>query len=224
MLFNDADRAHIKTAVEAAENRTAGEIVIIVSTERHRYPATCLSVAALLALAVPMLALVSGWSPASLFGDWGDGGLHQGLAETRSLEALLVLQAVVFGLALAGIWFSGLGRALTPSGLRRDRVHRAALTQFKARSLAATTGRTGVLIFIDEPEHIAEVVADTGIYAKVAPDHWGATIAVLTAGIKAGAPASGMVAAIGLAADVLAEHFPRLSDDVNELPDGLIEI
>jgi putative membrane protein len=81
-----------------------------------------------------------------------------------------------------------------------------------------------VLIYIDEPEHIAEVVADTGIYAKVSPEHWGTTVSALTDGIKAGKPAEGVVAAVALAGDVLAVHFPRLSDDVNELPDGLIEI
>jgi putative membrane protein len=220
MLFSDSDRARVSAAIADAERRTAGEIVVIVSSEPQRYPATCLSVAALLALAVPMAALVAGWSPGSLFGEWSDGAI----VETRSLEALVVVQAAVFGGVLAALWFSGIARVLTPSGLRRDRVHRAALTQFKARGLEATTGRTGVLIYIDEPEHIAEVVADTGIYAKVSPEHWGTTVSALTDGIKAGKPAEGVVAAVALAGDVLAVHFPRLSDDVNELPDGLIEI
>ncbi|KAB7647874.1 TPM domain-containing protein [Polymorphobacter fuscus] len=220
MLFTDTDRARVATAIADAEATTAGEIVVIVSTESHRYPATVLSVATLLALAVPMAALVAGWSPSALFGDWSEGPA----LETRSLEALVILQVLVFGAVLALLWFTGLGRTLTPGGLRRDRVHRAALTQFKARSLERTAGRTGVLIYIDEPEHIAEVIADTGIYARVPADHWGTTIAALTAGIKAGRPADGVVAAVALAGDVLATHFPRLADDVNELPDGLIEI
>lgn len=217
MLFDDRDRSQIMVAVAEAESRTAGEIVVIVSTEGHRYAATCLSAAALLALAVPMAAL---WLPAVRAGGWG----YTGISQVMNIEMLILFQALVFGGVLAGLWYSGLGRALTPFGLRRDRVHRAALTQFKARGLEATTGRTGVLIFIDEPEHIAEVVADTGIYAKVAPDHWSTTIAALTNGIKAGTPAAGVVAAVTLAGDVLAVHFPRLADDVNELPDGLIEI
>ncbi|MBC7505144.1 MAG: hypothetical protein H7267_05405 [Sandarakinorhabdus sp.] len=213
MLFNDSDRARIMAAVAEAESLTAGEIVVIVATDGHRYAATGLSAAALLALAVPMAAL---WLPL--------GGWDQSLSPKTSIEALIAVQALVFGAVLALTWFTGLGRALAPAGLRRDRVHRAALTQFKARGLEATTGRTGVLIFIDEPEHIAEIIADTGIYAKVAPDHWGETITALTNGIKAGTPADGVVAAVALAGGVLAEHFPHSADDVNELPDGLIEI
>jgi uncharacterized membrane protein len=33
-----------------------------------------------------------------------------------------------------------------------------------------------------------------------------------------------MIDAIGLCGAVLAEHFPQLPDDTNELPDRLIEI
>ena len=220
MLFNDADRVAIASAIARAEATTAGEIVVIVSAERHRYPATCLSVAVLLALAVPMLALLAGWSPASLFGDWSDGPV----SETRSIEALIIVQTLMFGAGLASMWFAGLGRALTPGGIRRERVHRAAMIQFKARGLSATTGRTGVLVYIDEPEHLAEVIADTAIYAKVPPEHWGTTISALIDGIKAGTPAKGVVDAVALAGAVLATHFPPLVDDVNELPDGLIEI
>jgi putative membrane protein len=219
MLFSDTDRSRITAAIADAERSTSGEIVVIVSAERHRYPATCLSVAALLALAVPVLALISGWSPATLFDDW-----NSQTDATRVIEGLIIVQVIVFAVALALLWFAGLGGRLTPSGLRRDRVHRAALTQFKARGLEATAARTGVLIYIDEPDHIAEVIADTGIYAKVTPDHWADTIDALIAGIKAGKPADGVIAAVGLAGSVLGRHFPPLPDDVNELADGLIEL
>jgi putative membrane protein len=220
MLFTDADRARISAAIAEAECRTAGEIVVIVSAERHRYAATCLSVATLLALAVPVLALVSGWSPPALFADWSAGPTPA----TGVLEAVIIGQVLVFAATLALLWFTGLGRRFTPSGLRRDRVHRAALTQFKARGLESTSGRTGVLIYIDEPDHIAEIVADSAIYAKVTPDHWATTIDALIAGIKAGKPADGVVAAVGLAGGVLGAHFPPLPDDVNELADHLIEL
>jgi putative membrane protein len=222
MLFSDADRLKVRTAIEAAEARTAAEIVVIVSTEEERYPATALSVAALAAFVLPLLAVLAGWSPSLLFPEWQVA--VPGDEERRAIEAFVAVQAVIFLSVLALTYLTGLGRMLTPEGLRRDRVHRAALTQFKARGFEATAGRNGVLIYVSEPEHIAEVVADTAVYAKVAPDHWGTTILALIEGIKGGRPAEGMVSAIGLAGAVLAAHFPPQPDDVNELDDHLIEI
>ncbi len=222
MLFSDADRDAVGAAIRAAEARTAGEIVVIVSSQRHRYPATALTIAVLLGLALPLAAVLLGWSPGGLFPDWD--AIEGRVRELRSLESFAAIEALVFVVVLALVHFSGLDRLLTPRGLRHDRVHREALVQFKARGIEATEGRTGVLIYVAESERIAEVIADTGVFAKVTPDHWGATINALLAGIRAGTPAAGMVAAIGLAGDVLAEHFPHRPDDVNELPDRLIEI
>ena len=41
---------------------------------------------------------------------------------------------------------------------------------------------------------------------------------------KAGRLADGMIAAVSQVGKVLGEHFPRAEDDVNELPDRLIEV
>ena len=222
MLFSDNDRARISDAIAAAEAHTAGEIVVITASETYRYPETALTIAALAALALPLLAVLLGWRPAGLFPAWD--AIDAATRDLRSIEAFVAVQALVFVAGLALCYYSRLGRILTPHGLRRDRVHRAALTQFRARGLAATEGRTGILIYVAEPERIAEVIADTAVFAVVTPDHWGATIAALTDGIKAGDSVGGMVAAIALAGGVLSAHFPPLSDDVNELPDHLIEI
>ena len=222
MLFSDADRLKVRHAIEAAEARTAAEIVVIVSTEEERYPGTALSIAALAAFAIPLLAVLAGWSPSLLFPEWQVA--VPGAEERRGIEAFVAVQALLFVAVLALTYLTGLGRRLTPEGLRRDRVHRAALTQFKARGFEATAGRNGVLIYVAEPEHIAEVIADTAVFAKVAPDHWGTTILALIEGIKGGRPAEGMVSAIGLAGAVLAAHFPPQPGDVNELDDHLIEI
>ena len=221
MLFSPSDQQRIASAIHAAEAQTSGEIVVIVSTRPHRYTATALSLAALIALALPFTAVAFGWSPADLLPDWGFDPQDQ---ERRSLEVLIVVQALLFVATLALGLLTPLARALTPKGLKRDRVHAEALTQFKARGLDATQGRTGVLLYIDEPDHVAEIVADAGIYAKVPPDHWADTIDALIHGIRAGQPADGLVNAIGLAGTVLAEHFPPADTNRNELPDHLIEL
>ena len=49
-------------------------------------------------------------------------------------------------------------------------------------------------------------------------------MAAMLVELKQGNIAAGMIAAIERVGVVLAEHFPREEDDVNELPDRLIEI
>ena len=222
MLFSDPDRARIETAIAAAESRTAGEIVVIVSSERARYVATALTVAALAALTLPVVAATAGWRPDRLFPDWDT--IDAATTVVHAIQGFAAVQVLLFAALLALVLATRIGQWLTPRGLRQDRVHHAAIVQFKARGLSATEGRTGVLIYVAEAERIAEVIADTGIYEKVAPEHWGATIVALIDGIRAGTPADGLIAAIGLAGAVLAEHFPPVADNPNELPDRLIEI
>ena len=222
MLFNDSDRTRIAAAIAAAAATPAGEIVVIINTRTHRYAATMLAAAALAAFTLPFLAVMLGWTPSLLLPDWD--ALDAATRERRGIEGFAAVQALVFVVVLALVAWLQLDRALTPRGLRRDRVHHAALVQFRARGLSATQGRTGVLLYLDEAEHVAEVIADEAVFTRVAAEDWGETIAALVAGIKAGRAADGLVTAIGRAGTVLAAHLPPRSDDVNELPDALIEL
>lgn len=222
MLFNEPDRARIAAAIAAAEAGTAGEIVVIINTRPHRYTATMLAAAVLAAFVLPFIAVLAGWVPSLLFPDWD--ALDAVTRERHGIEGFAAVQALVFVGALALVAGLRLDRALTPRGLRRDRVHHAAIMQFRARGLTATQGRTGVLLYLDEAEHVAEVIADEAVFARVAAEDWGETIAALIAGIKAGRAADGLVTAIERAGAVLAAHLPPRPDDVNELPDALIEL
>ena len=49
-------------------------------------------------------------------------------------------------------------------------------------------------------------------------------MAALVAELRAGRPAEGLVAAIGIIGEVLATHFPKTDADNNEIPDRLVEL
>ena len=224
MDFTDADRAAIADAIATAETRTSGEIVAIVSERPDRYTATGLTLAALLAFSVPLIATLFGYGPDQIasLNDWSSGEAAVDLQ--RGIEAYAAVQIALFVLAALVLTRTRLGRTLTPRVIRRERVHREARSQFRSRGIGATRGHTGVLIYVSLPDRIAEVVADTAIFAKVSPNHWATTVTAVVDGIKAGQPARGFVDAIGLAGAVLAEHFPAEADDIDELPNRLIEI
>ena len=113
---------------------------------------------------------------------------------------------------------------LIPPPIRTARVHERAVRAFRIGAERRTHGRTGILIYLSMREHRAEIVADEAIATKVDPEVWGDAMDAMLAELKQGRVADGMIAAVTRVGKVLAEHFPRPENDVNELPDRLIEV
>lgn len=222
-MLSETERARVAEAVGAAEALSAGEIVTIATPVSDPYRDVALAwsaVVALLALAVLelfphfYLSLVDRvlglwaheWSPRAVL------GLALGVATVKFAGMYLIL-----------LW-QPLRLALTPRPIKVARVHARALTCFRVGAEARTTGRTGVLIYVSLAEHRAEIIADEAIAAKVSPEVWGDAMHALIGHVKQGRLGDGMAAAVEQVGKVLAEHAPRQANDINELPDRLIEV
>lgn len=223
MNMTNADRARVGAAVSAAEAATAGEIVTIMAERSDDYGDVALAWSAL----VGLLALVA----LSLAPDFYIGiydRLTGGWAQEWSPGRLFGVAALVVSLKFAGTWLILLWRplrlAVTPATIRARRVHARALSAFRIGAERRTTGRTGILIYLSLAEHRAEIIADETIASKVDADVWGEALAAMLVEIRRGQMADGLIAAIGRVGALLAEHLPRAADDVNELPDRLIEV
>ncbi|MFM5906135.1 MAG: TPM domain-containing protein [Novosphingobium sp.] len=217
------DRARVAEAVRAAEAGSAGEIVTIITDQSDSYQDVALVwCAAAAMLAIGFLAAF----PAFYLGLW-DRLLGRWGTEWPPRQ-IFELALLVAALKFAGSWLILLWQPLrlwlTPRGLRNARVRARAVTCFKVGAERRTHGRTGILIYLSMAEHRAEIVADEAIAAKVSPEVWGHAMASMIAQIRKGRMADGMIAAVTEVGHVLAEHFPRDANDVNELPDRLIEV
>jgi putative membrane protein len=220
--------ADIQAAIGAAEARTTGEIYCVVAEESADYHATPLAWAAGVALLAPAILLLAGVQVSApdlgMFGGWTAEQVEN-LGEATARAALvgtLVLQALLFVATLLLVAIRPIRRALTPRGMKRDRVRQRAEELFLSKNLHATRERTGVLIYVSAAERMAELIADEGIHAKVGPAAWERAMVTLVAGVKRGEPARGLIDAIGQCADVLAEHFPPRPDNPNELTDAVV--
>jgi putative membrane protein len=217
----------IEAAVREAEARTTGEIYCVVSEESSDYGETPLAYAAGVALLAPAILLLAGVhvSIPDFFSTWSAAQVGQAIEQSvrSALIGTIVLQGMLFVVTALIVAIPPVRRALTPRGLKRDRVRRRAAEQFLAKNLHLTRERTGVLIFVSLGERMAELIADDGIASQVEPKVWDQAMAALTEGLKRGQPAAGFAAAVGLCADVLAERFPpREGDNPNELPDAVV--
>lgn len=197
------DRARVIDAIRGAEARTAGEIYVIVARQADDHRLVPVLWAALFALLVPWpLYLLTLW-PVSL---------------------ILLIQAGVFiGGALA-LSHPAVRLRVVPGRMAAAATHRAARALFRSHGVHLTEARTGVLIYVALAERRVQVLADSGIHAKVADDAWAPLAAAVVAAARSGRLADGLVAAIGQAGEMLAAHFPRAPDDRNELPDRVVEI
>ena len=221
--LSEAERDKVSAAVTAAEQGTAGEIVTVIADRSDGYSDVALAwsvFAAFTALAVLAtfahfyLGLIDrvlgGWNR-----EWSPAGLFS--------LALLVAILKFVGTWLIQLW-PPLKFWLIPPPIKTHRVRARAVGLFKVGAERRTTGRTGILIYLSLRERRAEIVADEAIAGKVPPETWGEAMVAMLAHIKDGRLPDGLCAGIEKAGAVLAEHFPRADDDVNELPDRLIEL
>ena len=154
-----------------------------------------------------------------MIGGWG----HQWT--TGELASMVIALGLIKFLAVMLVQqWQPLKYALIPGPTKTIRVHDQAVRQFKVGAQARTTGRTGVLIYLSMREHRAEIVADQSIAAKVPAEVWGEAMGDMLSEIRKGRIAEGLAVGIRDVGFVLAEHFPRGGEDVNELPDRVIEV
>ncbi len=208
-ILNAEDHARIAAAIGAAEKNTSGEIYCVVARQSDDYffPSAFFS-----ALAI-MIAMI----PAALLTNSGWEALHPAILPASGLAALAT--------ALLLLWFvPSLRLHMVPRYLRYRRASANAVAQFLSHNIHVTEERTGVLIFVSLKERYAEIVADSGINAKVKQESWNAVISGLTEAARQGNLADGFVAAVASVGTELERHFPVRDGDRNELSDKLVEI
>jgi len=196
--FSEADFDAIEAAVKKAELSTSGEIVVELSSHSRHWNTERIIQALVFTLICMVAALF-------LTRDVGWGIYYN------------TTQAILWGAIGFVMAYFGWGRFLKRRERRRQVVWNRSLNIF--HQITPTRGLTGVLIFVSLEEEQAAIVADQGIASKLPPDYWHRPQAMIVKAMNQGRHAEGIIQAIETIAAELAHHFPRESDDVNELPD-----
>ena len=207
MTKEEHDR--IAAAVQAAEERTSGEIYCVVARASASYffPAAFMVTLAIVVISLAVAYALDLW--------W---------YELKPLK-LVAAQLITIACALAVLaFFPAIRIHLVPLHQRYRHAHDNAMKQFLGRNIHITAARTGVLLFVSLAERYAEVVADAGINSRVPQETWDSVVAGLIAHARKGRIADGFVEAIGTVGELLAKHFPVTAENVNELDDHVVEI
>jgi putative membrane protein len=203
-FLNETDRSRIVDAVQTAEKTTSGEIVPLVAAESHDYPAAEFNGALALgmALAIPCTRLL------------GHGDMW----------SFLLIFCIMYALSFIIVRLTpGLKRLFVPSSVQKASVARAAMTAFHTYGLHRTRDMTGILIYVSIFERRIHVLADKGINDKVPPRTWDEIVEIIAEGIRNKTQGEAMARAVARCGELLQEHFPVQEDDVDELPNLIVE-
>lgn len=221
--FDQSAQDIVTGAVAEAEASTSGEIVTVLADRSDGYT----DVALLWAVAISFTAMALVTAFPDFYTDLVDRILGR-WSYVWTPGELLTLVTGIGLLKFLAMWaiqlWQPLKFALIPAPVKSSRVRAAAVRHFKVGAERRTHGRTGVLLYLSMREHRAEIVADEAIAAKVDAEVWGKAMADMLAEIRQGHIGEGLAAGVRDVGAVLAEHFPRGADDVNELPDRLIVV
>jgi putative membrane protein len=202
-LLTEEDRKIIEEAVRKAEALTSGEIVFaLADASAHYHHATIQG--ALIAMAVATAAYLA-------------------LPVTHTITAVLWTELISFAVLYALLPRTPWRRVLISEREKNARVHEAAFMQFYSSGLYHTRESNGIEIYLSVFERRVVVIADKGIHEKMGNPHWDEVRDRIVQGIRAGRSREGICAAIEICGKALAQHFPRRPDDVNELPDKIID-
>jgi putative membrane protein len=202
-FFTKEEQSRIEQAVAAAEKQTAGEIVPILVSASGTY--------AEVELLGMSLGLVLGTLAAFIF--------HDPWAYIHS-QLLWPLGGAALGFIFIRI--PAIKGRLIANHRITDAVQARSLAAYTAHGLHYTKEHTGILILVSLLEHRVVVLADRGINEKVAPGTWDEVVRMITAGLKSGDACGAFCSAIARCGAILAQHFPRSPDDLNELADKLV--
>jgi len=202
-LLTEEDRKAIEEEIRRAESQTSGEIVFAVAdASAHYHHAT-----------------IQG----ALIGMAFSAAVYLALPISHTITALLWTELLSFAILYALIHHLPWRRWLSPGRELDARVHEAAFMQFYSSGLYRTRESNGVEIYLSLFERRVVVIGDRGVHEKMGNPHWDDVRDKIIQGIRKGKAREGICAAIESCGKALAEHFPHQPEDINELPDQVID-
>lgn len=208
------DEVAIERAIEAAEARTRGEIVVLVVPRSDDYVGARALVAGVGSVAT-VIAVDWAWP-------WIIGSAPR-LAEVMPLDPLAWLLPLQALLAAVLWWSSGRvpARWLASDARRAEAVSRRAKQEFFDRRISHTRDRSGVLLLVSEQERSLVILADRGVDEALGRRMWRDWVAQAVEGMRQGRGGPALCRVIEQLGEALAERLGPRADDADELPNAV---
>ncbi len=199
-FLTNAGKRALTDAIEAVEDRSRAEIVVVVRPVAGNYLGADLLVGNLAALGTLAFLLYSPWDFALVW---------------------FLIQPTLAAAAVVGVLRAvpALRRLFVSDARRQAATREAAAACFFQKGIRNTRERTGVLVFVALAEQKVEILADAGITSFVPRPEWREAAGLLEGVFHDGGDAAELAERIEQALGPRLERWcESRPDDINELP------
>jgi uncharacterized membrane protein len=110
---------------------------------------------------------------------------------------------------------------VTSEAIAGDDAFAHAADRFEKLGMAATRERNAVLLYFAPRSHQFAIIGDQGVHEKFGDALWQGIVSSIREKLLNGHVTEAVADGIAMVGEALAHHFPRRSDDRNELPDTI---
>jgi putative membrane protein len=179
--FSKKDNEKIKKAVIQSEKNTSGEIATAITKESYDYAVYELVFAIICGFIYFFIMLFFvGAVETKLQSMFWDYSVHY-LLIFYGFSTFVIITIFYF---LANV--AAIDRLIVPRKVMIKKVNERAVRHFMDSGVYKTRDRTGILIFISLFERRVELLADTGISAKIPEENWENIVEGIISGIRKG--------------------------------------
>lgn len=211
MFLSDAEANAIDAEIGRLESRTGVQVVTAAVGKSDTY------------LELPWKAFALGAALAGLAVVVADARWPQWVTSHTALVQATIILGTAAASALAAILVPPFARLFLTAARRDLEVRQHAQSLFLTRELFKTRDRRGVLILVSLFERKVEILADTGLHARVSQADWNSVIARMTPRLSEARPFHALRDGLAALEELLASKGFTPDADPNELPDRPIE-
>ena len=102
-----------------------------------------------------------------------------------------------------------------------DEILNRAASRFEKLGMSTTQDRNAILLYFAPRSQQFALIGDKGVYEKFKAELWHEIASVMAEKLRADRFNEAVISGISMAGDLLARHFPRRTDDRNELPNEI---
>lgn len=203
MYLSENEKELISKEIELLESKSSAELVAVITKQSDNYNFETIFISLIFTTLISIISLFF------------------------ELSAIKFFQIEVLSFLIFYFLFNKFNKTLLsflPKQYKYQKAQEYAIHQFTSLGLNSTKTKQVIMFFVSLDEKYVKIVTDSAISSKIDNSYWQNIVDEFIKDVKRNEFANGYIKAIKACNEILIKEFPIKNDDINELPNEVIEL